>query len=73
MMNFSRAFKYGIKMSKSPPPSSLLRIEHVEGNALPSTPGHSPTPPSPPPPPRLDSDRRPTVCAAASAGNMRPN
>lgn len=39
MMNSSRAFKDGIKMSKSAPQSPLLRMQHLEGKALHRIPG----------------------------------
>lgn len=32
MTNFPRACEYGIKMSTSPPPSSLLEARRFEGN-----------------------------------------
>ena len=32
MANFSRAFRYRIKMNKALPQSSLLTIQHFEGN-----------------------------------------
>lgn len=50
MMNFSRAFESGIRVSESPPQSSLLETQHFGGSTLGNSPRALPAPaPTPPP------------------------